>query len=79
MVSCGDSRLVGIAGFGQWLMSGLWILSVGVVKSRSELAASLGHRSISGAAIRSIASLLEQGMVECTIPEKPRVVSRNTG
>jgi len=49
----------------------LRILSGGV-KSRSELAASLGHRSISGAAIRSIASLLQRGMVEYTIPERPQ-------
>jgi len=39
-------------------------------KSRNEIAASLGHRSISGAMKKAVANLLEEDLIAYTIPEK---------
>ncbi len=40
--------------------------------SRSEIAAAVGHKSISGAFNRALAQLLELGLIEYTLPEKPQ-------
>ena len=39
--------------------------------NRSEIAQALGHKSISGAINRAIKGLLEKGLIEYTIPNKP--------
>ena len=41
-------------------------------KSKSEIARSLGHKSISGAMKRAIATLLKNGLIAYTLPEKPQ-------
>jgi len=38
---------------------------------RAEIAQALGHKSVSGAAKQAIADLMEAGLVEYTLPEKP--------
>ena len=38
---------------------------------RAEIAQSLGHKSVSGAAKHALADLMEAGLIEQTIPEKP--------
>jgi ATP-dependent DNA helicase RecG len=38
---------------------------------RSEIAQALGHKSVSGAAKQAIADLMEAGLVEYVLPEKP--------
>jgi ATP-dependent DNA helicase RecG len=40
--------------------------------SRSKIAAAVGHKSISGAFNRALAQLLELGLIEYTLPEKPQ-------
>jgi ATP-dependent DNA helicase RecG len=40
--------------------------------SRSEIAKELGHKIVSGAENRAISRLLDQGLIEYTIPEKPQ-------
>jgi ATP-dependent DNA helicase RecG len=41
-------------------------------KSRSEIARSLGHKSISGAVNKTIAALLKDGLIAYTLPDKPQ-------
>ena len=41
-------------------------------RSRAELATVLGHKGVSGAAKRSVKALLEQGLMEYTLPAKPQ-------
>jgi len=38
---------------------------------KSELAAKLGHKTVSGAIHRQIRNLVDEGFVEMTIPDKP--------
>lgn len=38
---------------------------------RSEIAQTLGHKSVSGAAKQALADLMEAGLIEYTLPEKP--------
>jgi ATP-dependent DNA helicase RecG len=38
---------------------------------RSEIAQALGHKSVSGAAKQAIADLMEAGLIEYVLPEKP--------
>jgi ATP-dependent DNA helicase RecG len=40
--------------------------------SRSAIANAVGHKQISGAINRAIRELLERGLIEPTIPDKPR-------
>jgi ATP-dependent DNA helicase RecG len=40
-------------------------------RSRSELAESLGHKSITGALRLALADLMEAGLIEYSIPDKP--------
>jgi ATP-dependent DNA helicase RecG len=40
--------------------------------SRSEIAAIIGHKSITGAVRRALNQLMDSGVVEYTIPEKPQ-------
>ena len=40
-------------------------------KGRAEIAAVLGHKSITGALRQAITDLLALGLVEYTLPEKP--------
>lgn len=41
-------------------------------KSRSEIAKSLGHKSISGAMKKAIKKLLMKGLIAYTVPDKPQ-------
>jgi hypothetical protein len=45
---------------------------VGGTKSRGELASVLGHKGVSGAVKKSVSSLLEQGLMAFTLPNKPQ-------
>ena len=38
---------------------------------RSEISEALGHKTISGAAKQALTDLLDAGLIEQTIPEKP--------
>ena len=38
---------------------------------RAEIAQALGHKSVSGAAKQAIADLIDAGLIEYTLPEKP--------
>ena len=39
--------------------------------SKAELAKALGHKTVSGELKKQVANLLDQGLIERTLPEKP--------